>query len=355
MVTGAKINNDPGIYIDIKYFADALKKSLFVIFGTEESKRYVKKTLDISEFGIDRKKEIEDKIFSLITKYSPKVPNRNVVKVVESTLLESGGIGLAIYPGTYINLIAFDIDIVTKEINGVYFIIEDKQKFEFLMNVFKKRALEGQQLTQEEISQIKSIIKDSIDHIESYLPDYYYSIYAHRLLLELTLNIEYLSNAYFWVPNVAKVIKEFIDTNFKQYRVTKDDNLMYLATMAVLSNQYYTISDYEKYLLKLAEITNIPEKYVYELIQAKVTQFKKITQLPILLKNLGLYIINMVEFIHRLNTTLNRYFDLSMLRISHLITAIILSKYPQDIVSRQLYVDPETIDKIESETLKLVQ
>ena len=353
MVTNTKINDDKGVFIDIKYFAEALKKSLFMIFGTDESKRYAKTTIDASELGIDRKKDIEDKIFALITKYSSKVPNRNVVRIVESTILDSGGIGLAVYPGTYINLIAFDIDIVTKEINGVYFIIEDKQKFEFLLNIFRKRAVEGKELTQEEISKVKSIVQDSINHIEMSFPDYYYSIYAHRLLLELTLNINYLSNAYLWIPSVAKVLKEFIDTNFKQYRVTKDDNLTYLATMAVLSNQYYTISDYEKYLLKLAEIAKIPEKYVYELIQAKVTQFKKIIQLPILLKNLGLYIINMVEFIHKLNVALSRYFDLSMVSFSHLIVAIILSKYPNDIVSRQLYI-PEVVDKIEEEVLKIV-
>ena len=331
-----KLSNEKGIFLDTKFISEVIKRRLAIIFTDKELKK----------IGIDFKKEIETPIIELLSKYSKKVPNRNVVKIVENVLLESQytSIGLISIKVPFYS--GFDIDPTLKEVEKVYMLVFDSDIFKKAFDLLTS----GTEIKKEDVEEL---ISKSMNEIEMNIPNHFYSIYGLKLILEMTKNIGYFDNVYLWSSLLGRFFADYINTYFNSFKVAKDDNMLFLSCAAVIANQYYKIDNYPQFLSKIAEFNNIPEKVVNELIQIKVTQYKKITQLPILLKNLGLYLIPIVDFIQRLSDDFKNFFEISIISMFHLLVAIILSQYPQEMVSSELNVS-EVVQKIEAEVLKTV-
>jgi len=345
MAVQAKFKNLDYVQLDYKILQEALKKHLIEIIR--------------ADFLKSLGHNFEEEFLNIINAYSKKVSATHVNKIVND-VLKTAEINLAfvsrnIFP---LRILYYSHMPASEDIDAIYpYVILDNLRYSKLFNIINSRQSKIESpddLSEEELKFVNQLYSVAMSEIESSAPDLYYSIYGAKLLKVMIANYKYFESPFNVIPELTEIYSEFIKTVFKNFKNANDNDLIKLSIAGVLTNQYYVVKDWDRYLTELSDILEVKRKsVVVELLQIGINQYKNINQLPILLKNLGLYLIPINEFVKVHSSIFKNFYHFIFNSLFHFIVSLILSKYPQSMVSGIINV-PDKTDILEKEILKLV-
>ena len=294
-----------------------------------------KSVVSIFKAGTKYENEFRKFLFKELNNYSTKVPEKMVVNTVDNMTVYMDEI-IPIVSAIQ-NLIVFNY--ATADVEKIFMntlpskhrvVIHNTELFKELVDlIFSHNMDVPEELIPPYLEKVK-------EYIAQYIPDYYYGLYGYTILLFLTKWLKYVMSDLKILDYVVEILIDFIDKTYSKFRVgtdsTEDKYLKKAAVAYVIMENYFDVKNPEMFLTSYLKGIGAPDKKIKEVIgilkELKIGQYKTLTHLPILLKNLGFYTFSPQTFISEFINKFGITFSYISTSYPHLVSLLIISQYP---------------------------